>query len=163
MEKPSVLFVCTANRIRSVMAEGVLLRYLRDKGIDPVAWQIDLAGTWTVNGLAPFPGAVSVMNKLGVDVQNHQSQVVTNELLANHNLVLVMEPGQKEALQAEFPTYSQRIFLLSEMVGEDLPIDDPIGEDLSAFEKVLSEIEACIQDGFTSIVVLANTRSSSKS
>ncbi len=153
---PSILFVCTANRIRSALAEAVMVKFLEEKGIDPSTWLVESAGTWTLDGLPVFPEVLTVAKEKGIDLSSHRSRLITADMLAGHNLVLVMESGQKEALQFEFPRYGNRIFLVSEMVGLNLPVNDPLGGELPAYRDLLEQIEAYIRDGFERISEMAS-------
>ena len=57
----------------------------------------------------------------------------------------------KEALRAEFPDFSNRIFMLSEMIDQTFDVADPIGRPLSDYEKTAIEIERLISSGFNRI------------
>ena len=152
---PSVLFVCTANRIRSPMAEVMFRAKLMAATDDWQKWEVGSAGTWATPGRQTFPEAQEIMVERSLDISNHRSRMVTEELLKRFNLVLTMEPGQKEALQLEFPGHSSKIYTLSEMAGVLSPIEDPVGGGLSAFEKTASEIEYWIDAGMERIKKLA--------
>jgi protein-tyrosine-phosphatase len=154
--KPSILFVCTANRIRSVIAEGLMIGLLAEKGIDPDTWDIASAGTWATDGQPAFPEVISVMDERGLDLRSHRSQVINAKLLERYNLVLVMEPSHQEALNVEFPHCAGRIYLISEMAGLDEPVEDPIGGGLDDYETALEQIYDYLQAGFARIVLLAN-------
>jgi len=96
-----------------------------------------------------------VMNKLGLDVSTHRSRLVNRRLLHGFNLILTMEGNHKEALMAEFPEVADRIFMLSEMVGENRDVDDPIGGPLVDFVDTAREIDTYISEGFEKICQLA--------
>jgi protein-tyrosine phosphatase len=122
----SILFVCTANRYRSPIAEACFKKELieHEMGMD---WNVLSAGTWTKDGLPPVQEAILKAEELGLDIQIHRSQVVTEHLVQRSDLVLVMERGQKEALQVEFRSHRQRIALLTEIVeGTTQDISDPM-------------------------------------
>lgn len=49
---PNVLFVCTANRCRSPMAESLLIRHLvQHKEEETHHWAVSSAGTWALNSI----------------------------------------------------------------------------------------------------------------
>lgn len=126
MDKKHILFVCTANRYRSPIAEASLKRCLAELGLQN-NWHVSSAGTWTKDGLPAMKEAVKEAALQGLDISSHSSRVIKKSILAEANLVLVMEQGQKEALQNEFPHYKNRVFLLSHAaVGLPYDIPDPV-------------------------------------
>lgn len=155
-EKRSILFVCTANRYRSPFAEFVFRKKLLDTGI---TWYISSAGTWTENNLPAIPDAVQKAKALGLDLSEHRSIEVTETLLLEHDLVLVMEKGHKEALWAEFPVARQRIFLLAEVVdGVAYDIPDP-ARFRAESEMIMNDLHGLIERGYEKILQKATSLS----
>src|SRR5512142_1493029 len=107
---PSILFVCTGNQYRSPIAAAYLRRLLKERGVE--GWLVASAGTWAVPGRPIFPDAAQAAAKLGVDVRSHVTRLVDEAILSDHDLILVMEKGHKEALRVEFPAVRDRLFLL---------------------------------------------------
>jgi protein-tyrosine-phosphatase len=149
---PSVLFVCTANIIRSPMAMAIFRARL---GPAAAHWRIESAGTWAVEGEPAANRARYVMQARGLSLNDHSSRVVTRGMLRQFNLILTMERGQKEALQAEFPEVARRVYLLSEMAGTDTDVRDPIGGMTVDFEDTALELERLIDRGFERICQMA--------
>ena len=148
---PSVLFVCTGNLHRSPMAEYLF----KEKIGEAVDWEISSAGTYTRNGLPTNNEVLTTLQKYGIDAGSHRTKIITRRKIANHNLVLCLASNHKEALQAEFPDLKDRIYLLSEMVGETASVDDPIGGPLVEYEAAAEEIDNYLTEGFERIVRLA--------
>ena len=96
-----------------------------------------------------------VLKERGINLGVHRSRSVTQEMLRTFNLILTMERGHKEALRAEFPEFSGRIFLLSEMVDSQRDIGDPIGGPLIDFQDAAREIDQILTQGFDKICQLA--------
>lgn len=150
---PSILFVCTGNQYRSPIAAGYLKRLLRDRGF--AGWQVDSAGTWAVPGQRLRPDATRAASRLGLELAEHAIRVVDEPMLSNFDLVLVMEKGHKEALNAEFPTSRDRVFLLSEMLGgRPFNIPDPALSP-SDTESTLRDMCEVIERGLPRITELA--------
>jgi len=149
---PSVLFICTGNIHRSPMAEAVFKAKAAET---KKTWKIESAGTWAPKGEPASHEVQMVMNKVGLDVSTHRSRLVNRRLLHGFNLILTMEGNHKEALMAEFPEVTDRIFMLSEMVGENRDVDDPIGGPLVDFVDTAREIDTYLSEGFEKICQLA--------
>ena len=148
---PSILFVCTANICRSPMATGLFNKILEDK--KPTGeWNVESAGTWGLDGEPAATGSVAVMNNKGIDISNHRARSVNEDIIQSFNLILTMESGQKEALRVEFSEFSDRIYLLSEMVNQKQDIDDPYGGVFSEYERAANEIEEYLLTGFDKII-----------
>jgi protein-tyrosine-phosphatase len=96
-----------------------------------------------------------VIAELGLDLRDHKSRIVTREMVAAFNLILVMEPGQKEALQIEFPEVASRTFLLSEMIGLSFTILDPVGGEIEGYRATAREIDQILTEGLVRIDTLA--------
>jgi len=152
---PKVLFVCTANRVRSPMAAELFRALLKQKRNDWRNWQVESAGTWAMPGQPVVAEVQSVLQGRGLDASQHRSRTVHGDMLEQADLVLVMEAHQREALRLEYPEYKERIYLLSEMVGQHFDIDDPIGGPLSEYEAAARNLQQLLDEGFAKIVNLA--------
>ena len=130
---PSVLFVCTANRFRSPLAEGIFRKALAEQEKEKTTpwdigrigdWEAGSAGTWAVPGLPALPHVVEAADQLGIDLTSHRSQRVSAELLSRYDLILVVQETHREMLVNEFPPFKDQIYLLSQVINHeayDLP------------------------------------------
>jgi protein-tyrosine phosphatase len=152
---PSILFVCLANRYRSPLA-AAFFRQCLGKSSDRGSWSVGSAGTWAQPGLPPDARALKDARDKGLNIKAHRSRQVNAILLSQSNLVLVMEAGQIEALQVEFPKEREKIFLLSE-VADGIPFDfpDPFGPDSGTHQEIANELYELIKRGFDKICKLA--------
>ena len=157
---PSVLFFCTANVCRSPMASAIFGNIVSQRG-NGENWRIESAGTWAVEGIPAVQNTQLTLASLyKIDIHEHRSRCVSQELLSSFDLILTMEKGHKEALQVEFPGLAGRVYLLSEMVGEDKEIEDPIGGPLIDYRETARELDRILTDGFEKIRQLAESSSS---
>jgi len=158
---PAVLFVCTGNEYRSPIAAACLYKLLRTQRVD-AGWRVGSAGTWTIPGRPVAMQAVENAILLGLSIEGHRTQLITNFLLEDYDLILSMERGHKEAIQVEFPPMRKHVYLLSEMVG-NIPFDipDPQSSPGQAY-RILHEMCDLIQQGFPRIKQLAESLSRSE-
>ncbi|MEW6401066.1 MAG: hypothetical protein AB1649_04660 [Chloroflexota bacterium] len=149
----SILFVCTANRYRSPIAAACFQAELTRRG-QTSDWEVSSAGTWAVEDLPPVADAIIKARLMDLDIQNHRSRTITESMLQEADLVLVMERGHKEALQIEFAPYAEKVALLSEVatgVVSDIP--DPVMD--PQYTDAVPEIHTLIQAGFEDICARA--------
>jgi protein-tyrosine-phosphatase len=137
------------------MAEA-MLKQLAGERPDADRWHIESAGTWATYGHPAADLSQQVMKEMGLDISNHQSKPVTEELLHCFDLILTMEENQKEALTIQFKAYADRIFLLSEMIGIVQSIPDPIGGTLADYQDTARLIQKILVKGQDRIIQLAN-------
>ena len=91
-----------------------------------------------VSGKMP-EAAADIAAREGLDLDAHRGKQVTRPMLQQHDLVMVMEAGQKQWLVANYPESRGRVFLLSHWNGGD-DIADPYRLSGEVFEQVYSEI-----------------------
>ena len=153
---PSILFICTANQIRSPIAAGLFVAMLKKAGRQ-AGWRVESAGTWATEGLPANRTAQHIMQANGVDLSMHRTRCVTGVLLEGVDLILVMEEGHKEALQVEFPSVAPRVFLLAEMSGTTWDVADPssAADDHDRVGETVRVILKLLTRGFDRICALA--------
>jgi len=151
-----VLFVCSANQCRSPMAEVIFKDFVQKNNPSPSEWHIESAGCWAPVGCPSTPTARQAMRLRGLDLSSHRSQPVTQALLEKFDLILCMQFGQKSTLRHNFPQAAERIFLLSEMAGEEQEVWDPIGYPLDYYQAAADRITEYLHKGFAEIIRLTN-------
>jgi len=145
----TVLFVCTGNSCRSVMAEGLLKKYLEDLGKDIAVMS---AGTGTLDGMPPTIPTIEVMKAEGIDVSAFRSKILTEKLIKAADLILVMEAMHKEEVLRRVPSASSKTYLLREFGRsgkaerpKDPEIPDPIGQPVEYYRNSLYLIKDELQ------------------
>jgi protein-tyrosine-phosphatase len=118
-------------------------------------WKIESAGTWAIEGAPAALKTQELSMQKGQDISEHRSRQVSKQLLGAFNLILTMEQGHKEALIAEFPEAARKVFTLSEMIGLNYDVPDPIGKSMEEFEESFREIEQTLKLGYERILRLA--------
>jgi protein-tyrosine phosphatase len=150
----NILIVCTANICRSPMGEAILKKLVSER-VDATQWHIESAGTCAIDGNPPAFLSKYVMELMGMDISAHRSQRVSPPLVKNFDLILTMEKEHKEWLIAHYSELAGRIFMLSEMVGEEKDIQDPMGGELSDYAETAQLIERLLTDGLDRIYRLS--------
>lgn len=136
----TILFVCTGNSCRSVMAEALLKKIFKDRNdIEVIS-----AGTSAFVGMSPTAETKAVLFKEGIDVSNHNAQKVSEEMLKRADLILVMEKVHEEHILGKLPMVKNRMYLLKEfakMSDSDLNIYDPIGMSAEVYQDCFNTIK----------------------
>lgn len=140
-----LLFVCTGNTCRSPMAE-VIAR----SRVDALGWrqvQVGSAGVGAWDGSPASEGAVRAAAARGLDLSEHQSTLLTPEMVESADLILTMSASH--LVRALELGAEDRVAMLTSFASEGDAVDggpgipDPIGgpdEEYAATFEVLDEL-----------------------
>jgi protein-tyrosine phosphatase len=124
-----LLVVCTANIARSPLAAAVLDAHAQVRGLaDRVV--VTSAGVRALEGHPAAAPSVAIARRWGLDLGDHRSQPVTDDLVERSDLVVTMSERQRDDLGGRVVRASERCFtlreldrLLADVEVADLPID----------------------------------------
>ncbi len=144
-----ILFICTGNSCRSVMAQGLMQAVLQQSGQTGV--QVESAGVFAVEGMSATRETQRVLADAGIDATAHRARNFSPEMAHQADLVFVMEAFQKEEVLRRVPSASGKVHLLKAYglpAGEvDLNpnIPDPIGKPLEVYEVCFQTIREAVE------------------
>lgn len=141
MNKKSVLIVCTGNTCRSPLVATILNNHI-SKSILKNKIFVSSGGISAQNGDSASEHAITIAKNLGLDLTNHNSQQVTQQILDKYDLILCVTQRHKMYILHNFNNTSGKCFTLSECTNSDRgDIDDPFGESLDCYVKISNDIE----------------------
>tara|TARA_Y100000758_G_scaffold180738_1_gene128535 strand:+ start:846 stop:1259 length:414 start_codon:yes stop_codon:yes gene_type:complete len=121
-EPKNILFVCVENAGRSQMAEAFFKKYAKNQ------FHVISAGTSPSSHLNPV--VVSVMNELGIDLENQKPQLLSSSMIENSNKTVNMGCMDKESCPSLF---------VKDV--DDWNIEDPKGKSIEDVRKIRDQIK----------------------
>ena len=144
-----ILFVCTGNSCRSVMAERLLRHLLQRAGVDTV--NVQSAGAFAIDGMGASVETQRVLQAAGIDCRDHRAKRLTADMIQAADLILAMEQLHAEEIVRWMPHAKGKVQLLKlygftpEQVEGNPNIADPIGKPLEVYEVCFAEISEGVE------------------
>lgn len=137
-----LLFVCTGNLHRSVMAAGIAQAMFEELNIDAI---VSSASAMGLQGRPAPPEVIQVCDELDVDVSHHLSQPLTRSLIQHADHVIVMAEHHADRVLDLDPDAEPRLIHLGDYHDPPGDIFDPIGQNVDTFRHSRDGILAALQ------------------
>ena len=145
--KKNILFVCTGNSCRSVMAEGLFKKLVEEEADQ---FQVGSAGVGAVDGYPASSETLKVMQEHGIDMSAHRSRRLTAAMVRLADRIFVMEQMHREAVLRQWPEAGEKVRLLTEYARDskqrsmEIDIPDPIRMPDNFYKNVFQVIRDCV-------------------
>ena len=131
----TILCVCTGNICRSPMMEYLLRAQLPEHGI---AATVCGAGTATMDDVPPTAHALTVMREIGVDMSEHLSRQLTQEIADEADICVVMTPHHGVELALRYGVEPKKILM------PPGGVSDPYGCDVKEYRRCRDQLVASL-------------------
>lgn len=145
-----ILFVCTGNSCRSVMAKGYLEKRLRELGKEGI--EVSSAGLIRLIGMEATEKAKQVAGEEGIELSDHRTRMINELDVRESDLIFVMESRHKQYIVGKYPKAAKKTYLLKDFkklgnfeTSEHPDIADPITKDTDFYRKIFSIIKESIE------------------
>jgi protein-tyrosine-phosphatase len=144
VKKKNILFVCTGNSCRSIMAEAYMRHRAGELGLP---YDVRSAGTSTYDGLRPSREALALLEEEGVDIDGLESKKISREMIKWADVILVMEPLHREAVISGMPQAAEKVFLLGDFPNgsTDKSVPDPVGRTINYYKVTYNLITSSVE------------------
>lgn len=140
-----ITLVCSGNTCRSPMAERLLQHALNAESPPLNAITVRSAGASAFPGDAPSPHAVTALRKVGLDLSDHRSSPLSEQLLDSTDLLLGMTQSHLEAVRLLFPDRDVPMFRFREWTpAGPADIPDPFGGELALYLETRDSIAEAV-------------------
>jgi len=149
LKQKEILFVCSGNTCRSVIAEA-FFQFEKDKLFPELPYQACSAGICAIEGEHATKEVISSMAKYGIDITTHRSRMVEGNILAQSSYILTMTCRQLNFLKKSFPMDADKIFLMRPFCYQNdniknKEVEDPFGSNLYYYEKLCFQMQKDIR------------------
>ncbi len=144
-----ILLVCTGNTCRSPMGEVMCRKLVADRlGCLPAdlgdhGVMVMSAGLSAMMGARPSPEAVDVMDKMGLQLADHESQPLTTQLVRHADVIWTMTRSHRQSIVAQWPDASARTSVLAL---DQTDVADPIGGPLEYYQKCADQLKKLLAE-----------------
>lgn len=138
MTPPRLLYVCTGNATRSVIAAALTRR-------EQPQWTITSAGTFAIPGLPSSVRTLAALHSVGTSAPGHRSTTLTAQMCDEADVIIAFERDHVRFVRRRFPAAAARALTLPRLIectppaGSTTPWSLPEGlgdEDLNHWSEI---------------------------
>lgn len=150
-DKPrSIMFVCTGNTCRSVMAHYYFKKRVSEKNISVI---VSSSGICAESKSHVPEEVVKILAGENIEDIKHIPLQIDRQMIEKSDLILVMTKKHREILQKLFPEYSSKVYTLLEYAGlGNGDIYDPYGKSFADYEMVFRQIKKAVDILFEKVI-----------
>ena len=140
MKLDKIVVVCTGNICRSPMAEALLKSYLPHKEIYSAGLDVDYNH---LSNQGATEQARCTAKKHGYDISLHKATQLTEKMVNEMDLILVMTQEHLDQIAIRFPGCASKTLLIGQWIGVGY-IKDPLNQDLVMFEECFTLLKKAV-------------------
>ena len=142
--KKQILFVCTGNSCRSVMAEGLFKHFTKGREAE---FSVISAGISAMDGYNATEETIRVMRDEGIDVSGHKTKRLTIPMILTADEIFAMETFHQDWILRTAPEVEGRVHLMTDFLENPTmrSIPDPIRMPESFYKSTMNVISNCVK------------------
>jgi protein-tyrosine phosphatase len=137
--EPHIVFVCTGNAARSVMAGAILAAHIEDAAVEQVV--ITTAGTHVVEGMPMSWRTRDALAGLDVSAPGHRSLQLRDEHVESADLVVALAREHVEYVRRTHPDAADKTATLRRLARDLSPGSDPLAARVASLGLETTELE----------------------
>jgi protein-tyrosine-phosphatase len=141
-----IVTVCTANICRSPMAGALLAHALKAQPEPLRSLNVISAGVSAHSGEKVSANSVQALKKVGLDISDHTSRPLTEDLVSKALAIFVMTESHRAMINVTFDPPPRNVHLFREFMpgAAEREIPDPFGGPLRHYEACRDEMVEAI-------------------
>lgn len=129
-----ITIVCTGNVCRSPMAERLLRHALAAEDPPLNTYKVISAGVSAFPGDPASRNSVNALSKVGLDLSDHRSRPLSDQLVEISDFILAMTSGHIEMIRMQYPDLTDNLHRFREWVEDgSKEVPDPVGGSLQLY------------------------------